>query len=191
MTNVDGDPRFSPKELEAWAQLEERWQGVLENRMRELRVDRVPFAPCDDDLVIYRMQPREQKTESGIVLPQVTMTVDRDERTGQRTTRADERVIHMGLLMAAGCQARDWMRSHGVLVGDIVKWGKWAGEEENLHWFSGGQITSLQDVLLMNVRDLRGSFDLDMRLQEGLMRIVYVSSPDWSGHIVKPVVKET
>lgn len=182
---------FSPAENAAWSDLEARWQVVLENRMREWKLEHIPFGVTDDDIMVFRLEQREQTTESGLVLPDHIMAVDRNDGTREREARAVSRTICVGLLLDAGCAARDWMRGHGVLIGDLIKWGKYAGEEESLHWFSGGQVRSLKDVLLMNVRDIRGSFDLDMRLQERLMRVVYVSDSAGNGmHIVKPIVKE-
>lgn len=181
---------FTPAEFRAWEALEERQAGILQGRQEHYRIDRVPFQPTGDDTMVFRLRPKEQQTESGIIMPDHSLHVDTDER-GQRTVTKSAPTISMGILLNAGCGARDWLRAHGVLVGDIIRWGKFSGEEESVHWFSGGTVRALTDVLLLNVRDVRGSFDLDNRLVEGMAKIVYVADPAGNGmHIVKPIVKE-
>lgn len=184
---------FSPAELKAWSELEHRWAELLENRKFELKIPHIAYQPTDDDVMVFRMAAKEQTTGGGLVIPDHVYEKEIDERTGQARIRAVERVLNIGLLLEAGCSARDWMRSHGVLVGDIVKWGRFSGEEENAHWFSGGAVASLADVLLINARDIRGSFDLDLRLREaGAMRRVFVSDGEGKGmHVIKPIVKES
>lgn len=184
---------FTPAELEAWGALEDRWAELLAHRRQELRIPEIEYQPTDDDVMVFRTQAKEQQTEGGIVIPTFVMEKDVDERTGHTRTQATEKVVNIGLLLEAGCAARDWMRSHGVLVGDFVKWGRFSGQEENAHWFSGGKVNSLADVLLLNVRDLRGSFDLDARLRRApaVMRRVFVADVDGKGlHVIKPVVYE-
>lgn len=178
---------YSKEEFHRWEELEANMSLLLSSRRKELKLPEIPFQPTDDDVMVYRMQPKEQTTAGGIVIPDHTLDVD-DGRTV-----AHQKVINLGLLLKAGCSARDWMRSHGVFVGDIVKWGKYTGEEEHAHWFTGGSVRSMEDILLINVRDIRGSFDLDQRLwgAERTMRIVFVADPDGRGmHIVKPNLKE-
>lgn len=184
---------FSEVELQAWADLEERWLRLLEERKKELRIPTIAYQPTDDDVMVFRMAAKEQKTEGGLFIPDHVYEKEMNERTGQVTTRSVDKVLNIGLLLEAGCSARDWMRSHGVLIGDIVKWGRYSGEEENVHWFSGGAIQSLADVLLINVRDIKGSFDLDVRLNGvSLMRRVFVADGEGRGmHIIKPFTKET
>jgi co-chaperonin GroES (HSP10) len=155
---------------------------------RALNIERVPFAPTGDDLMVFRLEPTEQKTDGGLVIPNQVMHNDAEKRA---SPSFEKRTISVGYVLAAGCGARDWMRSHGVLVGDMIRWGKFSGEERAFTGFSGGRVRNLTDVLLLNVRDVRGSFDLDVRLAEGMMRIVFVSDPAGNGmHIVKPTVKE-
>jgi co-chaperonin GroES (HSP10) len=175
---------YTKQEFARWEELEQLSSLLLATRTRELRLPEIPFQPTDDDVMVYRLQAKEQKTEGGIVIPDHTLDVD------EGRTIAHQKVINLGLLLKAGCTARDWMRSHGVLIGDIVKWGKYSGEETPVHWFTGGTVRSMEDVLLLNVRDIRGSFDLDTRLwgPEQLMKIVFVADDAGRGmHLVKPV----
>lgn len=184
---------FSPAEFEAWRELERAAQLLLVNRMRELSIPEIGYQPTDDDLMVFRLSAREQATEGGIFIPSFVYSKDRDERTGQERTVAEAKVMNLGVLLEAGCTARDFLRSHGYLVGDIVKWGRFSGQEENAHWFSAGKVCSLADVLLLNVRDLRGSFDLDGRLkgERPTMRRVFAVGTEGNGlHVIKPIVKE-
>lgn len=184
---------FTPAEIEAWGALEDQWAELLGHRKAELRIPEIEYQPTDDDVMVFRTQAREQTTEGGLVIPTFIMEKDVDERTGWTRTQATEKVVNIGLLLEAGCAARDWMRSHGVLVGDFVKWGRFSGQEENAHWFSGGKVNSLADVLLLNVRDIRGSFDLDSRLKgpTPVMRRVFVADCDGKGlHVIKPIIYE-
>lgn len=181
---------FNGAEFQAWDALEARQLSILKSRMEILGIERVPYQPTGDDLMVYRLEAKEQKTGGGIILPDRVMHAADAER-GERSPSLEKRTISVGYVLNAGCGARDWMRSHGVMVGDMVRWGKFSGEEEPAHWFSGGTVRSLADILLLNVRDLRGSFDLDVRLAEGMMRIAFVADPAGNGlHIMKPTVKE-
>ena len=187
---------FTSAEHEAWKALEHAASLLLQVRKAELRIPDIGYQPTDDDLMVFRLSAKEQTSEGGIVLPTWMMAKDINERTGETRQIAEEKVLNIGLVLEAGCSARDWMRSHGVLVGDIVKWGRFSGQEENAHWFSAGKVQSLADVLLLNVRDIRGSFDLDVRLRGGdpeapTMRRVFVAAPDGAGlHLIKPIVRE-
>ncbi len=187
---------FTPAEFGAWRALEEDALTLLALRRAELRIPDIAYQPTDDGLMVFRTRLKEQATEGGLIIPEFVMTKDIDERTGYQRTQAEEKVVNIGLLLEAGCTARDWMRSHGILVGDFVKWGRFSGQEENAHWFSGGKVNSLADVLLLNLRDILGSFDLDVRLKGGgpeapTMRRVFVASPEGAGlHVIKPIVRE-
>lgn len=181
---------FTPEEIDAWQSLETEWLALLQRRKAEMGIPAIGYQPTDDDLMVFRFSAREQKTEGGLILPSFVMTKDQDQYTGQTRTIAEDKVLNIGLLLEAGLSARDFLRSHGYLIGDIVKWGRFSGQEENAHWFSGGKVASLEDVLLLNVRDLRGSFDLDLRLngEPPRVRRVFVADGEGRGlHVIKPI----
>lgn len=182
---------FSTAELLAWEKLDTSAAGRLEARLKEHKIPSIEYQPSDDEVVVYRLPAQEQKTEGGLVLPE--FGIDSDPTDGGRRI-AQDRIVNVGLLINAGLSARDWLRSHGLLFGDRVKFGKYAGEEESLRWFLGGASSvAMTDVLAINVMDLRGSFDLWDRLYgpKPSMRMVFVSDGAGTGlHVIKPIVKE-
>jgi co-chaperonin GroES (HSP10) len=83
-----------------------------------------------------------------------------------------------GVIMAAGCQARDSMKSHGHLIGDRVVYPRYSGV---LFPWEGDK-----EVALMPVKDILANVDLRDRIKRGLMEYVFDSdnqqhSVQWAG----------
>lgn len=187
---------FTAEERSAWGELESKMLAVLEHRRRGYELPELDYTPADDGLLVWRLPAAEQKTEAGLVLPDHGIDNETDDMNPFRQRQvANQRVVSLGLILDAGCRARDWMRAHGIFVGDIVKFSKYAGEETSLHWLAlGGRpvgARDLKDFLQINHSDIQGSFDLAARVKAGDMRLVYVSDDSGNGlHIYKPVVKK-
>lgn len=72
--------------------------------------------PAQDICLVYRI-PNPYKSTSGLVLP---------DEFAQR----HDSLLNHGLLISAGPEAMDVLTSHGILLGDYVKFARFAGEEE-------------------------------------------------------------
>lgn len=191
---------FSPAEHAAWFELEKQALATLEARMGKYRIPVLPYEPSDDGMLVYRLEAEERKTDAGIYLPDRGMQKEElKDRWGNTIEERHEfekpRVINVGVLINAGLTALDWMRSHGVLMGDLIKFSKYGGQEESAHWFGAGTHlpTSVADMLELNVKEVRGSFDQWLRIQGPKPTMKKVFAVDDSGqgiYVLKPIVKE-
>lgn len=102
----------------------------------------LPFEPSYERLM-FKEDPSPESIGS-ILIP---------EEFRQRTCR--------GVILGAGCGARDTMRHHGHLVGDRVLYPKYTGVG-----FPDGRGNT---VLLAPVKDILANYDLSDRLNRGLM----------------------
>jgi len=197
---------YTDAEHAAWDALVARQAHALAERRKGLGLPMVKASPIDDGVVLYRMEAKERKTEAGIIIPEGGLDNETDHshplaRHGVEVTKQvwNQRVISLGLILDAGCRARDFMRSHGILVGDIIKFSKYSGEENSFHWLTAADddetvgAHDLKDFLQIDVKDIHDSLDLWHRLhgEEPTMQIVYCEDTNGNGlHIVKPIVKE-
>lgn len=182
---------YSPAEHAAFEVLTNEAAARLRERCKQYGVPELGYAPADDTILAFRLPAVEAKTEAGIILP--THGVNRD-KSGEE---ADHAVMNVAMVVRAGCRALDWMRSHGIMLGDLVKFGRYTGQEESSRWFvpSAGTVRPDQckDMLQLDVSYILGSFDLAERLHGAnpTMKLVYAVDGDGTGlHIIKPIVKE-
>ncbi len=182
---------YTEDEFEAWGEIEAEAGKALKHRSKGMDIPNVKFQPRGNDIVVFRFKAKEQTTKAGVIMPSETMY-----KSEEGIHRFEDQIVNVGLLIKAGLRARDVLRSEGMFIGDIVKWGKFSGEEESVHWFTGGDdgaIGGNKDILLISAKDLRGSFDLDRRLwgEEPTLKIVFVADSEGRGmHIMKPITKE-
>lgn len=176
---------YTPEEHDAWEELNRLAAARLKERCERFKIPPLRYQPADDLMLVFRLKPVEIKV-GGLHIP--TFGKWKDQETGEVENVAT--VLNEGVLLKAGCGARDWMRSHGILIGDIIKWGHFAGNEELSHRFQAGgtaEIVDLADWLQVPVRECHGSYDLDDRIASGQMRFVYVVDKQGNGlHVVKP-----
>jgi|SRR5688572_19135308 len=110
----------------------------LADRIKQYGIPDPPYLPMAKDILVFRM-PAEEMTSGGIVMPS--------------TSNAPK---SYGVLVAAGLRAMDKMAEHLVEIGDIVWFGKFEGEEEEIEREKGA---SGKYLLQMKVEGLRGSVD--------------------------------
>ncbi len=180
---------FTPAERAAWDALCVQAEKTLKARCAEYNIPELRYQPADDLMLVFRLPAKEMVTAGGLFVPDHGTYKDERGQSERVNTLLDE-----GVLLKAGCAARDYMRSHGILIGDIVNWGKFAGDESSSHRFQAGgvhAITAIVDWLKVPCREIHGCYDLDDRLAAKTMRIVYVEDAGGNGiHIVKPVPTE-
>jgi len=187
---------YSHDELMAWEDLDKAAEAQLEKRMGEWRVPILPYEPADDTLLVFRLPAEEKKTDAGIILPDHQIEVEEQfDRRGElhRIETKHTIVLNVGLIISAGNAARDWMRSHGFVLGDLVKFSRYSGEEENARWFGPSLPESAKDMLQLDVREIKGSFDLWARLHgpSPSLKRVFAVDRDGNGiHVFKPILKE-
>ncbi len=178
---------YTKAEHESWGRLCHDAEAELTARIAKYKIPTVKYCPVDDAVLIFRLPPLEMKTSSGIVVPDFAM--DRDE---QGVVSANRHHMNVGVILRAGCSAMDWMRSHGILIGDMVKFAAYSGHEESSRWFmpDSQQLTQdLKDVMQIKESEILGSFDLYERLQgnKPRMKMVYAVDDKGNGlHIIKP-----
>lgn len=195
---------FTPAEIRAWEVLEAQAQEMLAGRRSGFKISEVRFEPSGSNILVYRTPPKERRTASGrIVIPSVT-SQDKDEYGNKELA---DIIVDIGVLISAGLEARDWMRSHGIFLGDYVRFGHYAGREMDVQWFD--TITDvppddLKNLLLLKAQDLQGSFDLHWRLygdryeKDGkkyerapVLRRVWALDGEGNGiHVLKPITKK-
>jgi co-chaperonin GroES (HSP10) len=162
-----------PAVVRAWATLELQARGRLVARLKEHGVATMPYMPISDNILVLRLPapPVETKSDGGIYIPE--------------TSRTEPEPLSEGVLVQAGAQARDILRSHGVMLGDLVQIGRFAGWERAI-----GEDKKGKRILQMKERDVLGSFDLHERLwgKTPSMRIVF--DYDTEEHRILPIMEE-
>ncbi len=162
-------------EAAAWDVLQDEALARLRERIREHGAPPPPYAPIFDNVFVYRFPSNEDntKTASGLHIPDIA--------------REEVEPKSHGLLLAAGLEARDHLRTHGVLVGDIIHLGRFAGWERLAESEKSGK--GRKKLLQLRVQDVLGSEDLDERLngRKPTMRIEYRLYDDTGMHVIRPI----
>lgn len=190
---------FTPEEITAIEELKRKAAVRLRERREYFRVPEIEFMPSAGDVILFRLPAPERKTDGGIFLPdhEINNIASMDEqsmRAGVDKYVANQNVVNNGLVLCAGPEADDWLLSEGIFYGDIVKFGKYAGQEQRGDMYTLSNAVSLEDmkdILNTHYRDIRGSFDLWHRVMtEPVLekRLVVDQSGNWS-HVYKPIVR--
>lgn len=191
-TNVDA----------AWDKLYAEASRTRDQRIVEYGAPDLKWASCQDIALVYRLPSKEKaKMHKGLIhIPEVAQT--------------DEMPYSIGVLIWAGLEAMDVLESHGVLPGDLVKFARYAGEEEaaaraqeavdQVHKRKGSEEEALaaaiaareeeverKKLLELQVPFIHGSLDLQKRLcgPEPTMRIVRRIAPQGRVFTIEPVVE--
>lgn len=164
---------YVPTAARAWAKIETEAKTRLAARLKEHGVEAMPYMPMADNILVLRLPPPpvETKTGGGLYIPE--------------TSQTEPEPNSEGVLVQAGCAARDVLRAHGILLGDLVQIGRFAGWERAI-----GEDKKGKRILQMKERDVLGSFDLHERLwgKTPSMRIVF--DLDTEEHRVVPIGEE-
>lgn len=160
----------------AWAALNMKAKTTLSARLAEHGVTVEPYMPMADNILVLRFPPPpiETKTKGGLFIPETSQIVPEPRSEG--------------ILVQAGCLARDVLRAHGVMLGDHVQIGRFAGWEVEFDADKAG--TSTKRILQMKERDVLGSFDLHDRLwgDNPTMKIIFDTDTD--EHRIVPITEE-
>ena len=164
---------YVPSIAGAWAELDLVAADRLATRLKEHGVTVMPYMPMADNILVLRLPPPaiETKTGGGIFIPE--------------TSQVEPEPNSEGILVQAGCSARDVLRAHGILLGDRVQIGRFAGWERALDEDKRGK-----RILQMKERDVLGSFDLHERLwgKKPTMRVSF--DRETEEHRIVPIVED-
>lgn len=156
----------------SWDKLQADAKKRLAARLKEHKVDAPPSPPSFDNIIVLRLPVVEEKTESGLIKSAVV---------GAGGWEAEPK--SEGILCAAGLQALDTFRDHGILVGDHVEIGRFAGWEREAKLDAKGNNTAR--MILMLAADVKRSFDLGTRLAKGEMEIYW--DEEAGEHHIRPI----
>lgn len=186
---------YRPKEDEAW-----KWTAayvaanrLLLERMKDFEIPEPTWAPAQDIAIVYRI-PNTYK--GSLILPEAY------------DTRHDA-PFSLGVLLMAGPEATDVLESHGIMPGDIVRFARFAGEEEAVNraheamsQASNPEVAlaaakrvreeemAKKKILSLQVPFIHGSVDLFERLYgpKPTMRLVRHVLPSGKvEHLIRPV----
>jgi co-chaperonin GroES (HSP10) len=122
-------------------------ETLLVKRCREAGIDIPTYQPIGNLCLVWRFPPITM-SKGGIILP-------------------DESPTSRGILVAAGPTALDYLESHGISLGHVVVFARFAGEEAN---DQGRDVELKQRFITLNSRDIQGSEDLRRGLEKGTYR---------------------
>lgn len=159
----------------AWSMIYAEARARREARIAEHGVKVLPYMPIADNILVLRLPapPKKTKTAGGLYIPE--------------TSQEEEEPLSEGILIQAGCSAADILRDHGVMLGDLVQIGRFAGWEKEFKADAAGQG---KRILQMNVRDILGSFDLYDRLFGPTPTMCVVIDDDTDEHRIMPIITE-
>lgn len=161
--------------LDDWFALDMEAGARLADRLGEHQVKAPPYMPIADNILVLRLPApaKETKTRGGLFIPD--------------SAQEEPEPLSEGIIIEAGLQARDVLRDHGILIGDHVQIGRFAGYEKE---FQKDEAGAGKRILQMKERDILGSFDLYPRLygKQPSMRIVL--DTETNEHRIVPVGSE-
>ena len=126
------------------------------------------YLPMGKNCLIARLPPKN-RTEGGLWLADT-----------------DTEAPLYGILIAAGLAARDIMKEALIEVGDVVKFGKFEGAEEE---FERERLKQGKYILQVKIEGINGSVEADRRAEEH--DLVVEETPDGPLHIWVPQKKTT
>jgi co-chaperonin GroES (HSP10) len=189
------DAPYTPEEIKAIEDIKRKAATTLRERRKFFGVPEVEFVPADGDVILFRLPHVERKTETGIVLADFELNNLKNMNESQLDQMVSHQiVVNNGLVLSAGPSADDWLLSQGIFYGDIVKFGRFAGQEQrgDMYTLSNSvDQSTMKDILDVNFRDIRGSFDLYSRLYVDPViekRMVVDPAGNWM-HVYKPIVR--
>lgn len=178
---------WTEKEASKLMVLQEKHGKTLKERVAEYDIPDVPLEPVGMQVVVFRLPQVAHKTEGGVILPDFALAHDKDAQT----TVDASMPVSLGVLLAAGLEARDYLLSHGTFVGDIVKFTQYAGHEEQSHRFLASKKTvkNVKQFLQIPAREVIGSLDLRERVwgKGAVLEVRYRVRQDGKGmHVYVP-----
>jgi co-chaperonin GroES (HSP10) len=160
----------------SWERIYLQGKIRLAERLKEHGVKVEPYMPMADNVLVLRLPPppTKVKTEGGLFIPE--------------TAQEEPEPLSEGILVQAGMLARDVLRAHGIVLGDHVQIGRFAGWEKEFAADKTGK--SAKRILQMKERDILGSFDLFERLfgEHRSMQIIF--DPETEEHRIVPITDQ-
>lgn len=159
---------------QAWNRIAAEANARLEARIAEHGIKVTPYMPMGDNILVLRLPapPKETQTKGGLFIPE--------------TSQEEPEPLSEGILIQAGCSARDILRDHGIMLGDLVQIGRFAGWEKEFKADASGK--GGKRILQMNVRDVLGSVDLHTRLWGPDRTMCIVMDDETDEHRIVPIV---
>lgn len=143
-------PKKKPKPERDWYP-----NDLLRERCEQYGIPMPSFWPPDNNCLVWRLPP-VSVSRAGLIIP--------DNNQSPHI---------LGILMAMGPRAMDYLRSNGFELGHTVTFARFAGSEQHDH--TPDQVLEAQFLILKD-RDLMGSVELRQDLASG--RAQYVLQPD-------------
>ena len=133
----------------AWRKLQAAGEKRRNAQLKQAGLE-IPYAPASDTVLVLRepAPPVQKMTKGGLHIP--------------GTSQEEPEPKSEGMLVAAGCKALDALRDQGMIVGDRVQIGRFAGWEKEFDLDQAGE--NKRKILQMAAGDILGSFDLKDRL---------------------------
>lgn len=119
--------------------------NTLEKRRKQYGIPETPYLPIARNVLVFRL-PMEERTAGGLFIAE----------TAQQAKR-------QGVLVAAGLKARDVFADHLVEIGDIVYFGRFAGDEDEFRRDPEGKA---KRIIELKCEDINGSVDAWARAAE-------------------------
>lgn len=122
-------------------------KAFVKQKARELGIE-LPnrwYLPMGKNCLVARLPPKN-RTEGGLWL-----------------AGTDEEIPNYGILIAAGLGARDYMKWALVEIGDVVKFGRFEGSEEE---FEREKLKAGKYILQVKVEGINGSVEADRRVED-------------------------
>lgn len=110
----------------------------LEYRRKQYDIPETPYLPIGKNVLVFRL-PMEQKTAGGLFIAESAQQAKRQ-----------------GVLVAAGLRALEIFSDHLVALGDVVYFGRYAGDEDEFKRDPEGKG---KRIIEMKCEDINGSVD--------------------------------
>lgn len=121
----------------------------LKARLEKFKAEMPPWYPVFDRVFVYPLQFSEEKTESGLYIPQ---SLNKDVNVG------------LGLIVGAGMKAIEELYGHGMSIGDIVLTARLSPWERK---FISRTTKEPHTVLILRASECVASMDLLDAFEKG------------------------
>lgn len=167
---------LAPSLSQAWWLLDQLARTRLAARLAEHGVTVAPYMPMGNNVLVLRLPSpaTATKTAGGLFIPE--------------TAQEEPEPLSEGILVQAGCAARDVLRAHGILLGDHVQIGRFAGWEKEFRLDAVAK--NSKKILQMKEHDVLGSFDLHDRLWGDKPTMAIVWDTDTEEHRIVPIMED-
>ncbi len=136
--------------------------SLLADRIKKYQLPACPYEPTFDRIIIYTLPEskadRETFVPGGKIL-KLDIVADAERKESPR-----------GILMAAGLEARDILRGHGIDLGHIVWVARFSPWRHEIELTATGKTI---EMMFMRAGDIVGSEDVKAAVDKGLIIVKY------------------